>query len=397
MVTKAFLTIFFLSVTGSIGYILLKLLVTFGGSRLSQGWRYHGVAAVSTFFILPFYKLGASISVTLLSIIPNGSASEPFFMPVSSVAGELAPPSYAMQPGVDWGSVINCVSFLWLSLTSGLMLWNVWRILYYRRLVEQNCIEASEHLQRIAEDEAHLAGMHSKVRLLVSSKVQTPMLIGFFSPVILLPSGQITDRDARFILTHELTHFRRKDLWKKLLVSTVQCIHWFNPFVYMLNRDFLYWLETSCDEHVVRFLSRDQRKEYGHLLINYAPVFRHAGSRQYVSFTSCRHKLERRISIMLKSNMLKFNKRFHFLLGLVLAAALVAGGMATSVLAANIDVDSEPDTFKVYSLESSSASSAITQRVEETAAMPVDEEMVEYTATVDISTFLTVDPTDRGQ
>ena len=64
------------------------------------------------------------------------------------------------------------------------------------------------------------------------------MLVGFFRPTILLPSEHLPDSDARYILAHELTHFRRRDLWKKFLVNMIQCIHWFNPIVYLLNRDF---------------------------------------------------------------------------------------------------------------------------------------------------------------
>lgn len=91
--------------------------------------------------------------------------------------------------------------------------------------------------------------------------------------------------------------------------------------------------------------------------------------------------------------MLKF-KKFHFLLGPALAVSLVAGFTTTSVWAANMNNGSESDARKVYSLEGSSVSSAITQRVEETAVMQVAEEVVEHTTTVDISTFLTMEPTD---
>ena len=45
-----------LSVTGSVGYILLKLLAAVSGNHLSQSWRYHGIVAVSLLFVLPVYK-----------------------------------------------------------------------------------------------------------------------------------------------------------------------------------------------------------------------------------------------------------------------------------------------------------------------------------------------------
>ena len=41
-----------LSVTGSVGHILLKLLAAVSGNHLSQSWRYHGIVAVSLLFVL---------------------------------------------------------------------------------------------------------------------------------------------------------------------------------------------------------------------------------------------------------------------------------------------------------------------------------------------------------
>lgn len=163
-----------------------------------------------------------------------------------------------------------------------LVLWNVWRLLRCRRLIEQAGNKVNSRLQQIAEEEARLAGIGGEIRLLASPLAQSPMLVGFFRPTILLPLEHLPDSDARFILAHELTHFRRKDLWKKLLFLMVRCAHWFNPIVYLLNRDFSRWLETSCDEQVVSSLDRDQRKEYGRLLIDYAPASRYAGPKLYV-------------------------------------------------------------------------------------------------------------------
>ena len=183
-----------------------------------------------------------------------------------------------------------------------IILRNIWRLLHYRCLFEQASHDVNSHLQQIALEAARLVGVTGEVRLLASPLVQSPMLVGFFRPTILLPSEHLPDSDARYILAHELTHFRRRDLWKKFLMNMIQCIHWFNPVVYLLSRDFAYWLETSCDEEVVSSLDYAQRKEYGYLLINYAPATRHVGPRLYVSFTSCRYKLKRRISIMMNSN-----------------------------------------------------------------------------------------------
>ena len=336
MAVNLFLTTAVLSITGSTAYILLKLLTVACGGRLSQNWRYHSITAVSLLFILPLHKLWTLIPVPhriLPSVIAISGNSDPVYTSSSSTTtSELPLQVGPTNNGVDWELIIEQAAVLWLLVAVGLIIWNVWRLLHYRRQFEQVSNEVNGHLQQIAQDADRLAGVTSEVRLLVSSLVQSPMLVGFFRPTIVLPSEHLPDSDAQFILTHELTHFRRRDLWKKFLVNMIQCIHWFNPIVYLLNRDFAYWLETSCDEEVVSSLNYVQRKEYGYLLINYAPAIRHVGPRLYVSFTSCRYKLKRRISIMMKSN-----KKSRSLLGLVLALALVMGCMATTAFAAATD------------------------------------------------------------
>ena len=334
MAVNLFLTTALLSITGSTAYILLKLLTAASGGRLSQNWRYRSITAVSLLFVLPLHRLWALIPVphrVLPSITAISGNSDLVYTPSSSTAaGELPLQVAPTNGGVDWGLVIEQAAVLWLLVAVALILWNVWRLLHYYHLFKQASNEVNGHLQQIAQEAAHLTGVTSEVRLLASPLVQSPMLVGFFRPTIVLPSEHLPDSDAQFILTHELTHFRRGDLWKKFLVNMIQCIHWFNPIVYLLNRDFAYWLETSCDEEVVSSLNYAQRKEYGYLLINYAPATRHVGPRLYVSFTSCRYKLKRRISIMMKSN-----KKSRSLLGLLLALALIVGCLATTAMAAN--------------------------------------------------------------
>ena len=385
-----------LSVTGSFGYILLKLLAAVSGNHLSQSWRYHGIVAVSLLFVLPVYKLWEFIPVPYSvspPVISFGGGVEPAFLPGSPAGVDMLTPQPLPTAGIDWGTVLERAAVLWLWVAVSLVLWNVWRLLRYRRLIEQAGNKVNSRLQQIAVEEARLAGIGGEIRLLASPLAQSPMLVGFFRPTILLPLEHLPDSDARFILAHELTHFRRKDLWKKLLFLMVRCAHWFNPIVYLLNRDFSRWLETSCDEQVVSSLDRDQRKEYGRLLIDYAPASRYAGPKLYVSFASCRYKLKRRISIMLNSN-----KKTRSLLGPALAIALVVGCLATTALAASVDDDNGTDDFALSALSFRVEQNDIIKayKCEDTGMVTVvdtsdAEQVTEYTSTLDLSTAVRMD------
>ena len=345
MAVNLSLTTVLLSATGSTAYLLLKLLSAAGGDRLSQNWRYRGAMTVSLLFLLPFYKLWALLPYQPRILAIGGSRRIPS---VSTAASELPGQAASVGRAVDWALVVNWASALWLLISAGLIAGHVWRLLRYRHMIERAGSEVCGRLRRITPEAAHLAGVSGEVRLLASPSVQSPMLVGFFRPVIALPLEHLPNKDARLILTHELTHFRRGDLWMKFLVNLIQCIHWFNPIVYLLSRDFAYWQETSCDEQVVGSLDHAQRKEYGYLLINYAPTSRCAAL--YVSFAPCRYKLKRRITTMMKSN-----KKYRPVLSRVLALALAAGCVtATSAFAAPLLPEAESGKYVSVSWDTAS-------------------------------------------
>lgn len=205
--------------------------------------------------------------------------------------------------------------------------------------------------------------MRAAPRLLVSPLVRSPMLTGFLRPTVMLPEGEWSDENLRLILSHELAHFRRGDLWKKLFFALLRCFHWFNPLVCLLSRDFSYRMETACDERVVSAMDRVGRKSYGYLLIDCAPNARQEAAGAFVAFASSRTKLERRIETMMESR-----KKSHVIFGLLLALILAVGCVATTALAAG--ADAEP----VKVIDCTNAEAVITGEISDITVTTVTED-----------------------
>jgi len=110
------------------------------------------------------------------------------------------------------------------------------------------------------------------VRISICQAVATPMLVGLFRPVVLLPSIRLDSEELTFILKHELVHLKRGDLWFKLSVMLATALHWFNPVVYLVVRSLAAQCELACDERVLQGASIDQRKRYGETIIR---IIRH--------------------------------------------------------------------------------------------------------------------------
>ena len=110
--------------------------------------------------------------------------------------------------------------------------------------------------------------VNSTLDLCTNSLVSSPLLIGFLHPRIVLPTTDLSEDDFYYTILHELTHYKRRDIFYKWLVQLTICLHWFNPFVYLMEHEISRSCELSCDERVIMTLSDKSRKSYGDTLLN---------------------------------------------------------------------------------------------------------------------------------
>lgn len=99
--------------------------------------------------------------------------------------------------------------------------------------------------------------------------VTTPLLVGLFRPCVLLPNIGVTADQARYVFLHELMHFRRRDLWFKLLLVIVRSLHWFNPFVWLAAKKAEEDIELACDADVLNKSVCVTRREYGDTILSF--------------------------------------------------------------------------------------------------------------------------------
>ncbi|WP_263418550.1 M56 family metallopeptidase [Terriglobus albidus] len=87
-----------------------------------------------------------------------------------------------------------------------------------------------------------------------SSAVESPLIVGFFRPVLLLPEWlvpQLSVGELRQIVVHECEHLRRGDDWTNLLLQIGLMLFPLNPALTWLNRHIGVQRELSCDAAVV--------------------------------------------------------------------------------------------------------------------------------------------------
>ena len=107
-------------------------------------------------------------------------------------------------------------------------------------------------VQRIA---GHL-GITKKVMVYASELVKSPVTVGYLKPVILIPVAALNNlstQQVEAILLHELSHIRRFDYLLNFLLSIVNTILYFNPFVKQFMKNIEEERENCCDELVLQF------------------------------------------------------------------------------------------------------------------------------------------------
>lgn len=103
-----------------------------------------------------------------------------------------------------------------------------------------------------------------------SDRISSPLTYGIFHPVILMPKNTDWENinQLQYIFLHEYIHICHYDIVIKFISALALCIHWFNPFVWVMyvlfNRD----IELACDESVVHRFGETSKSIYASMLVN---------------------------------------------------------------------------------------------------------------------------------
>lgn len=190
-------------------------------------------------------------------------------VPVNETFANAEGVSAKSEGNVLENTILNCFSrinwyyifsLVWLA---GVVVSTVFQITSY--LLFKNSLKVSKVLL-----------FHRKhVPVYISDLVTSPMLLGIIKPQIFLPQREYTKEGMEYILSHEMTHYKRKDLWVKLLIGTARTIHWFNPLVYLMERVAGKDIELLCDSEVVKNYTKEEKKQYSEILLAFAGGYKY--------------------------------------------------------------------------------------------------------------------------
>lgn len=260
------MSLFQMSVAGGVLILFIVVIRALAIHRLPKTtflalWMIAALRLLLPFSIpLPFnIHIGLDVFSDMVQELPSGNIA-------STLPGD-SPPSYDIGTAVPSPATEHISTFEILWLVGVLLLAIYFSISYFRsmRKFRMSIPDNTPYIQNWLT--AHQISRPLAVRS--SDLISSPLTYGILHPVILLPKKlDWNDQVAlKYVLTHEYVHIRRFDAITKILFAAVLCIHWFNPFVWVMyvlaNRD----MELSCDAWVIRMMGAKNRSSYALMLI----------------------------------------------------------------------------------------------------------------------------------
>ena len=380
-VLKIFLS---MSFSGSLLILALLLGKRFLKDKISRQWQYYIWLVVVLRLLFPFEPevslLGKTYQAVDQAITQTASLPPQQQSPLTTPGGNLAPVTGTEQSNRSMNSptedlttahpfqevvtlLTDQVWLIWLAAAVVLLIRKATVYQSFIRYIKAGLTPVSdiEILDRLFIT-AEQAGIKRPVELCVNPLISSPLLIGFFRPCIVLPNADISKKAFQYIVLHELTHYKRRDMFYKWLVQITACLHWFNPLVHLMSREIAKACEFSCDEAVLAKVGSGNAQDYGKTLLDaMAAVGKYKENLGSVTLSENKKLLKERLGAIMKFQK---TSRAVKLLTAVLTVCIVLGASFAGVYTAgNVQAASlsgtTPDTTGRPSLSLDVSSAAV--------------------------------------
>ncbi len=297
-------TLLSLSLSGTLVFLLLKLLKPLYREKFSRRWQYYIWLVAALRFLIPFSPDGTLMNRVFTEAEQivwqgewqeesegpqDGDASGTGTAGIAGIAGMARPALTAETQGRESGEPVEArperisgekslrisgmLFEIWLAGAAFLF---IWKLVSYQRFVRGlrtgslQALDADTDMQGILASVQRTMGIKKKVRLSRSERLASPVLLGVMRLRLVLPAHELEPKMLPYLFRHELTHVRRRDNLYKWLVQLVICIHWFNPAAHLLGKEVCRACELACDEAIIASLDAKEKRSYGDMLITFA-------------------------------------------------------------------------------------------------------------------------------
>ena len=171
-------------------------------------------------------------------------------------------------------------------------------------------------------------GIHRDIPVYSTAFLKSPIIVGLLKPCIYLPIHLISDydeSDMRYMLLHELQHYKHHDAIANYLMNLAGVVYWFNPLVLYALKEMRNDREVACDTSVLKMLEEDAYEDYGNTLINFAEKVSLTPFPFAAGLGGNMEQMKRRIINIASYEKPTFMKRIKGMTAFMLTAVLLLG------------------------------------------------------------------------
>lgn len=275
-----------MSVSGTIMYLLSLI---FGKKTKHYVWQYAMLVTAVIMLLVPIQKI--------IEIPRLFKVTVPKTLSISDIATAPA----ALPPSVSAADIITAV---WLVGVVALALRMIYKYIKTSRTLRQITEECySDKVLNVYFKVCKNLSIRRNIILRSSKYLKSPLLFGIFKPIVIIPDKAFSENELEMILTHELTHYKHRDLWIALAASIAQCVHWFNPAVHFIGKSIAEVCELFCDETVIKRLNPADKKSYGYLILSVIEKELNSRLAYTTSMASAKNSIQKRLRKIVEFKM----------------------------------------------------------------------------------------------
>ncbi|BCJ93185.1 hypothetical protein acsn021_07540 [Anaerocolumna cellulosilytica] len=236
-------------------------------------------------------------------------------------------------------SIRDSFTFIWVTGFIVFLLYHLTAYVYLKVKLRRWCISCKD--EKIVHEFQTLCiemGITHKINLLICNQVKSPILIGIIKPCIILPTQEFTLEQYRFILKHELIHYKHHDLLYKFILLLANAVHWFNPFVHYMVYLANNVIELYCDERLIAGNNLSYRENYSKTILQ---IMTGTGKKDYIllstGFSSRKKQLKNRFYQIMNSKPSK--KGVVFVVSMICLILVAGNVMAWFLPVKNVNAD----------------------------------------------------------
>jgi len=247
MLQSIFRTVVIMSLMASIFTSLLLVAKPVTRRLFGHRWQYFAWYAVLFVSLVPLSIKLPAHQGTVSSIV----YAPPELAPLEAQYAKVQPALSQNGWGDEW--LWNALCIIWIIGALACMVYYMAQYILFVITVRKN---------------SHFVKKYKTISVKSTSLLTAPLSVGLFRKTILIPCDVTDSEVENCILKHEYAHIKHYDVMFKWICMFANCVHWFNPLMYVLRREVDMACELVCDTSVTKHMSHCERREYMNTILS---------------------------------------------------------------------------------------------------------------------------------